>query len=77
MNLHFIKELFTYQNECKLWLRIVFVIVAFGEKKLGLNSSQGRRALNEKLYAGRKVAGIQKSVTWGKMHYLPYFAIYF
>lgn len=41
----------------------MFVIVAFGEKRLGLKSTQGRRALNEKLYAGRKVAGIQKSLT--------------
>lgn len=48
----------------------MFTIVAFGEKRLGLKSSQGRRALNEKLYAGRKVAGIQKSVTWGKMQFL-------
>ncbi|XP_078332327.1 uncharacterized protein LOC144625424 isoform X4 [Crassostrea virginica] len=38
-------------------------LLSFGEKRLGLKSTQGRRALNEKLYAGRKVAGIQKSLT--------------
>ncbi|XP_062604024.1 zinc finger and BTB domain-containing protein 3-like isoform X3 [Saccostrea cucullata] len=38
-------------------------LLSFGAKNLGLNRTQGRRALNEKLYAGRKVAGIQKSMT--------------